>query len=158
VAVTSFHDIREDQYTAIVGITPTSLSSVKFRAMEEDVDDPRDWFATSPQAGLRVFAIVPVDEQTDGPVLDTVRTQVTAEILVGYPVDGKYGTPKRRMREKVMREDHKAIEAVAGILGYSSIGPDATVIGPAAPFVTERVSDKMLLLVFPYTVAFSKDA
>ncbi len=153
--VTTYHDIREDQIAAIVAITPTSLADVKFRAVEEDADDFRDMAEAQPQGCLRWVSINSLSEQLDSPMLDAVQTMVTAEIVVAYPADGRYGTPKKRMLEKVMREDHKAIESAAGILGYSSIGPDATVIAPV-PFMTER-RGKVVFLVYEYTVAFNKD-
>ena len=156
MALTTFDAIREDQYTAIVGITPTSMSGTRFVAAEEDADDFREWAEANPQAALRRFTINELGEEIDGPILDAARVFVTAEIVVAYPIAGKYGTPKRRMREKVMREDHAAIEAAAGVLGYGNIGPDCTVVGPPPPVQMETVGP-VAFLTYTYRVAFTRD-
>lgn len=157
MAVTTFHSIREAQYEAIKGITPTSLSDVRFVALEEDVDDPRVWLAEHPQASLRRFAINFLSEEIDGPVLDTERVYASAELIVGYSRDAKYGTPKKRMREKVMAEDRLSLEGAALLLArmYGNLSVDATVVN-ASQVEIEPLGPGVVAMVLPYTVAFSR--
>ena len=148
---TTYEAIRDDQIAAIVAITPTSHADVMFRVADDEMIPFRYWAAAHPQACYRRFAIEYLSEDIpEASNLDAENRTVTAEIVVAYPNDKRYGALNRREQSDLMRQDWIAINNAAGHRGYASLGPDATVTestveyerGPAVTFLvgTYRVS------------------
>ena len=155
MATTSYAAIRDDQIAAIVAITPTSHSDVKFRCHDHEDTDLREWADKSPQAAQRVFSVEYLFED-EAPVsnMDAEPRQVTAEIVVAYRKDKKFGALQRRKLSDVMREDFIAINNAAGVRGYSNIGPDASVISCTPAYEDVTGPSPVAFLVATYIVAF----
>jgi hypothetical protein len=155
VATTTYAAIRDDQIAAIVAITPTSHSDVKFRCHDYEDTDLREWAPKNPQAAQRVLEINYLFED-ESPVsnLDAEPRMVTAEIVVAYRKDKKFGALQRRKLSDAMREDFIAINNAAGVRGYSNIGPDASVISCTPSYEDVTGTSPVAFLVATYVVSY----
>ena len=151
MAVTTYEAIRDDQITAIAAITPTSHSGTKF-IVSLDEGDFRAWAERFPQACFRRFTIRYLSEdEAENSNLDVEFRTVQAEVVVSYPNNRKYGSHNTRDMNDVMRQDAISIGNAAGVRGYGSLGPDATVTNSKPEHET---GDAVSFLVMPYTVRY----
>lgn len=151
MATTTYSAIRDDQIAAIVAITPTSHSDVKF-LVSLDEGDFREWAEKFPNACFRRFTVRYLSEdEPPNSNLDVEFRTVYAEIIVAYPTDRRYGSENARDLSDVMRQDGISLNNAAGLRGYGNLGPDATVTN-AKP--EHETGSGVSFLVMPYTVRY----
>jgi len=107
--------MRETAMTAIEGISPVTRTDRAFlRDKAEFVF--LEWAESEPQAAFRRFAFVNNfdREPPDISNKDVERERGTISIMVGYPLDFRYGGDAFRDMENVIDEDFESIDNVVG--------------------------------------------
>lgn len=123
MALATAESIRDRIYALIEAITPTSLTSDKFRRYRnEDGADFQAWAEGHATAALRRFQVREVGD--DEPPLVTHLTRETVRvryaITLAYPQTHRYGAANAMDRDDVMNQDWKQIKyAITGTGGVA---------------------------------------
>lgn len=103
--------------TKLEALTPSSLSSVKFRTARDEQDFVT-WAVSNPQISPRRFSIREIGER-DAPTmadLETERVITQAELLVVYPKRyGLYGQDNARDAYDMAETDLTLLDGISGI-------------------------------------------
>lgn len=134
MALATVEAIRDRVYSLIEGLTPTLLSSDKFRRFRnEDGADFEEWAEKNPTATLRRFQVRQVGTDIPALVSDTTTERVTLELSlrVAYPQSHRYGDANAMDRDDVMNQDWKSINYKIGLYGRGNFSGayDCTPIG-----------------------------
>jgi hypothetical protein len=126
--------IRDRCHALIEALTPTSLSSTKFRRYRNEGDGNFDDFAeTNPAAAFRRFQIRD-DGSEDPPEVsntDIDLRHITLIVRIAYPHTGRYGADQALDRDDVMDQDWGLVNGKLGIYGRSNFSSsnDCTPLG-----------------------------
>jgi hypothetical protein len=134
VSLATAESIRDRIYALIEALTPTSLSSDKFRRYRnEDGADFQAWAEKNPAAALRRFQVRQAGDDGEPDVSNTTEetVEIEFEILIGYPANHRYGPANGMDRDDVRKQDWKQIKHTIGIDGRGnfSSGHDCTPLG-----------------------------
>lgn len=134
MALATVEAIRDQVYSLLEGVAPTSLSDVKFRRFRnEDGANFEEWAEKNGAAAFRRFQTRQV--QTDEPPLvsntTTERVVLTLVTRVAYPQTHRYGSANAMDRDDVMNQDWKSINYKIGLYGRANFSSsnDCTPIG-----------------------------
>lgn len=138
MATTTEAAIRNTIAAQIAALTPALQANDKFR--EHRYDDPKGfiaWATKNPDAAYRMFSVLDI---VDGFIAETTNTteewrQVTIEVLVAYPVTGRYGSGAAgaRNRTEVIRSDQYQIETATGLRGYQNVANATYLVDRSEP-------------------------
>lgn len=121
---TTISAIRENQYTLIKAIVPSSLAQTKF--VRYRFGYPFDeWANEEDQASLRMFSILnehdeELPHQSDG-VTEEVASTMT--VTIAYPKNARYGSEDWTSAMDVIREDRQKISRAIGTDGAANYLP-----------------------------------
>jgi hypothetical protein len=150
MATATLEAIRDRILTVIEGITPSSLSSDKFRRYRNEGEGNfAEWAEKNPAGAFRRFQVREVgdDELPDVSDTTTERVQATLEILVAYPQNHRTGPANAMDRDDVMNQDWKAINAAVGIYGRGNFSSSHDCVPLGCTKSVERVGKVDLLVV-----------
>lgn len=150
--------IRDRAIAVIEALTPTSDTGVKFRAYRnEGGADMQDWAEKNPAACRRRFQVRTVGNTFTPPISNTdgEEHQVTLNVLVAYPQNGRDGKKQALDRDDTLDEDAFQIDKAIGMLGranFSHPHPDACWIegAPIARIVGVAVDFIEFVLTYIY--------
>jgi hypothetical protein len=134
MATATLEAIRDRVYTLIESLTPTTLSSDKFRRYRNEggANFP-DWAEANPAGAFRRFQVREVGDDELPDVSDTTTERVTAtlEITVAYPQTHRTGPANAMDRDDVINQDWKSLNATVGIYGRGNFSSshDCTPLG-----------------------------
>lgn len=157
MALATVEAIRDRVYTLLEGITPTSLSDVKFRRYRNEGGADFEDFAekNSAAAFRRVQVREIIDDlqkpETTSAIEERVRTRL--RIAIAYPQTHRYGSANAMDRDDVINQDWLKINNVVGIYSrsnYSSTN-DCTPLG-ATP--SRETGDRVDYLVVTMELEF----
>jgi hypothetical protein len=134
VSTATAEAIRDQCYSLVEAITPTSLVPDKFRRYRNEGDaDFQAWAESVPTAALRRFQIRQRGADEPPTVSNTTTERVTLmlEIRIAYPQTHRYGAANGMDRDDVMNDDWKLINRKIGLYGRGnfSSGNDCTPMG-----------------------------
>ena len=118
MGTTTFEAVRNSQFTAIEGITPSSLDSAKFVKHHAE-QDFRTWCEENPQACFRRVSIADLFDY-EGPQISNTDVEFVEgrqEIVVAYPTDYRYGLDAMRDMRDIIREDRNDLDNALGHRG-----------------------------------------
>ncbi len=134
MALATAESIRDRIYTLIEALTPSSLSSDKFRHYRnEDGANFDEWAEKNPAAALRRFQVREVGDdalpETSSGIEERVRVRFA--IRIAYPQTHRYGPANGMDRDDVMNQDWKAVNYAVGMYGRGNFSSthDCTPLG-----------------------------
>lgn len=118
MGTTTFEAVRNSQFDAIEGITPSSLDYAKF-AKHRAEQDFRTWCEENPQACFRRVSIVNLFDYEPPQISNTDVEFVEGreEIVIAYPMDYRYGGDAMRDMRDIINEDMYDLDNVLGHRG-----------------------------------------
>jgi hypothetical protein len=119
---TSEGEIRDRIADIIAGLTPTSLSSDRFREHRNEQSNFIDYCETKPNGALRRFQVIETGADSP-PETSSVYVEerlATFVITIAYPRTARYGADQALDRHDVMREDQRIIERAIGPAGRAN--------------------------------------
>jgi len=135
MATTTEAAIRTLLATQIAAIVPSVQFDTRFR--EHRYDEPFIGWAQKNRECLRFFSVL---DLVDGFIAETTNTdvewrQATFEVLVAYPMTGRYGsgTAGARNRAEVMRSDQHQIETAVGLRAFATLANAAYLVDRSDP-------------------------
>lgn len=120
MATTTPEPIRDRIIAVIAALTPTSDSSVPFRAYRnEGGADFQGWAEANTTAALRRFQVRLTGSSTVPEVSNTDYEEHTliASILIAYPQFHRWGAANALDRDDVMDQDAFQVDKAVGMLG-----------------------------------------
>lgn len=115
--------IRDQIYSLIEALTPTSLSADKFRRYRNELGARfEDDMEANPPAALRRFQVREVGDDGEPDVSNTTEEAVetTFEVLIAYPQTHRYGADNAMDRDDVRKQDWKQIKHTLGCDGRAN--------------------------------------
>lgn len=109
--------IRDQIYTLIEALTPTTLAHDKFRRYRnEGSADFTGWAEKNPSGALRRFQVRQVGDDGEPITSNTTEERVTVqyEVRIAYPQTARYGSANGMDRDDVRKEDWKLIKRAIG--------------------------------------------
>lgn len=134
MATTTAYAIRNSIATAVRGVTPSLLADTAF--LEHRNEQPfRDWADSNPTAALRRFSVRELGVREPPMVSngDLEWHETDFEVVIAYPISGRYGDGKDVDMDRVMESDQDLVETAIGLRG--SIADAALIRGSS---FTER--------------------
>ncbi len=134
MALATVEAIRDQCCTLVEAITPTSLSSDKFRRWRNEGNaDFVDAMEKNPTAAFRRFQIRQRGTDELPLVSDTTteRIELTLEWRGAYPQSARYGNANAMDRDDVINQDWKSINYKIGLYGRGNFSStnDCTPLG-----------------------------
>jgi hypothetical protein len=134
VSLATAEAIRDRIYALLEALTPTSLSSDKFRRYRnEDGADFPAWAEKNVAAALRRFQVRQVGDDGEPDVSNTTEetVEIDFEITLAYPQTHRYGAANGMDRDDVRKQDWKQIKHTIGIDGRGNFSSshDCTPLG-----------------------------
>jgi hypothetical protein len=125
---TTARAIRDLMTSAITALTPTSLSSDRYKLYREDQVTFATWAGQNPQACFRWFSVLDTGVRAPPSVMtgNNQRDLVRFQLQVGYPITNRYGQDAGRSLDDVMEEDQRQLEHAVGPFGSVTFGIDTT--------------------------------
>jgi hypothetical protein len=123
MALATAESIRDRIAEVLVALTPTSLSSDKFRQYRnEGAADFEEFITKNPAAAFRRFQVREIGDESNPLTSNTTeeRLPVEFEIVIAYPQTHRYGSGNALDRDDVARQDWKAIKHAIGIDGRAN--------------------------------------
>jgi hypothetical protein len=118
MALATAESIRDRIAAVLVGLTPTLLSSDKFRQYRAEAGANFEEFITkSPAGAFRRFHVREVGEEENPLTSNTTeeRLPIEFELLIAYPQTHRYGPGNALDRDDVARRDWRDIKHAIGI-------------------------------------------
>jgi hypothetical protein len=133
VALATAEAIRDQCYSLLEALTPTTDATGFRRYRNEGGADFVEWAEQNPSAALRRFQVREVDEDGEPLVTDTTeeRVRMFLEIRIAYPQTHRYGAGNAMDRDDVAKQDWKQIKQAIGINGRANFSGsyDCTPLG-----------------------------
>lgn len=134
MALATAESIRDRIYALLEALTPTSLTTDKFRRYRnEDGADFEAWAEGKPTAALRRFQVRQVGDDGEPDVSNTTEeiVEIDLEITIAYPQTHRYGPANGMDRDDVRKQDWKQIKHAIGIDGRANFSSshDCTPLG-----------------------------
>lgn len=134
MALATAEAIRNQIATLLEALTPSNLSSTKFRQFRNEGDADFDSvMEKNPPAALRRFQVREVGDDEPPLVsnLATERVRLRVEIRIAYPQTHRYGPANGMDRDDVMNQDWRDINYKIGLYGRGNFSSthDCTPLG-----------------------------
>ena len=133
MALATAEAIRDQIYTLLEALTPTTDATKFRRYRNEGGADFVAWAEKNPAGAFRRFQVREVGDDIGPDVSDTTQERIRArfEIRIAYPQTHRYGAANAMDRDDVMNQDWKSINYKIGIYGRGnfSSGNDCTPLG-----------------------------
>lgn len=123
MALATVEAIRDRILTVLESLTPTSLSSDKFRRYRnEGAGDFTDWAEKSLSAAFRRIQIRNLGDDTTPETTSGIeeRVRVTFEFRVAYPQNHRYGGANALDRDDVIEQDWRSINYAVCLYGRAN--------------------------------------
>lgn len=157
MAATTAAAIRDRISTVVTALTPTLLSSDRFReSRNEYAANFREWVLGSPAGAFRRFQVRDIGEDTPADSSNTTEElrAATYEVVIAYPQTHRYGDQAALDRDDVMSADQHQIETAIGMRGtsnFTSSNPNAAWVSGST---AREVGDGVDFLVITQTMRF----
>jgi len=115
MGTTDYETVRTTQISLIEGLTPSLISSVRFRRHRAE-NDFRDWCVENTQAAFRRFSVLDMFDYEPVAITnsDVEFVEGTESVVIAYPNDFRYGRDNLRDLGDLMRKDFYQIEKSLG--------------------------------------------
>lgn len=133
MALATAEAIRDQVYTLVEALTPTTLATKFLRYRNELGADFVEWAEKNPAAAFRRFQVREVGEDGEPDVSnsDLEAVETTFEIRIAYPQTHKYGPANAMDRDDVAKQDWKQLKHTLGCDGRANFSStnDCTPLG-----------------------------